>query len=128
MRVLCDSGWMKHRLQDESVSGTRAPTPMEQRSLETPARRPTGGGCSRESPDFGGGVDYHDLDAPRRERLPDGTRESPPRSRQNNTPPEDQNPRGCSLHSMEPLRDWFCKGSGYDVSIRIRSIPMLARE
>ena len=27
-------------LQDESVSGTRAPTPMEQRSLDTPARRP----------------------------------------------------------------------------------------
>ena len=98
-------------LQDESVSGTRAPAPMEQRSLDTPARRPTGGGCSRESPDFGGGVDYHDLDAPRRERLPDGTRETPPRSRQNNTPPEDQNPRGCSLHSMEPLRDWFCRGA-----------------
>ena len=56
-------------LQDESVSGIRAPAPMEQRSLDTPARRPTGGGCSRESPDFGGGVDYHDLDAPRRERL-----------------------------------------------------------
>ena len=98
-------------LQDESVSGTRAPVPMDQRSLDTPARKPTRGGCSRESPEFGGGVDYHDLDASRRERLPDGTRESPPRSRQNNTPPEDQNPRGCSLHSMEPLQDWFCKGA-----------------
>ena len=98
-------------VQDESVSGSRAPVPMKQRGLDTPARRPTGAGCSRESPDFGGGVDYHDLDAPRRERLPDGTRESPLRSRQNNTPPEDQNPRGCSLHSMEPLRDWFCRGA-----------------
>ena len=60
-------------LQDESVSGTRAPIPMDQRSLDTPARRPTRGGCSRESPEFGGGVDYHDLDASRRERFPDGT-------------------------------------------------------
>ena len=56
-------------------------------------------------------MDYHDLDPPRRERLPEGTRESPPRPRLYNTPPEDQNPRGCSLHSMEPLRDWFCKGA-----------------
>ena len=66
---------------------------------------------TRESPEFGGGVDYHDLDPPRRERLPEGTRESPPRPRLHNTPPEDQNPRGCSLHSLEPLRDWFCKGA-----------------
>ena len=27
------------------------------------------------------------------------------------TPPEDQIPKGCSLHSMEPLREWFCKGA-----------------
>ena len=27
------------------------------------------------------------------------------------TPPEDQVPKGCSLHSMEPLREWFCKGA-----------------
>ena len=26
-------------------------------------------------------------------------------------PPEDNNPKGCSLHSMEPLREWFCKGA-----------------
>ena len=32
------------------------------------------------------------------------------------TPPEDQIPRGCSLHSMEPLRDWFCKGA--DMNMR----------
>ena len=62
---------------------------MEQRGLETPARRPTGTGGSRESPDFGGGVDYHDQDIPRRERFP-ASRESPPRIRQNNTPPEDR--------------------------------------
>ena len=27
------------------------------------------------------------------------------------TRPEDQIPKGCSLHSMEPLREWFCKGA-----------------
>ena len=32
--------------------GTRTPTPTGQMGLETPARRPTGAGCSRESPDF----------------------------------------------------------------------------
>ena len=98
-------------LHDERANGTRAPIPTEQRGVSTPTRRHVGGGCSRESPDFGGGVDYHDLETPQRERLPEGTRETPPRSRHNNTPPEDQNPRGCSLHSMEPLRDWFCRGA-----------------
>ena len=46
-----------------------------------------------------------------RERIPDADRYSPPRISQQRTPPEDQIPRGCSLHSMEPLRDWFCKGA-----------------
>ena len=27
------------------------------------------------------------------------------------TPPEDHVPKGCSLLSMEPLREWFCKGA-----------------
>ena len=85
--------------QDESISGRRAPVTAEQTSLETPTRRPAVVGGSRDSPDFGGGVDFHGLDAPRRERLPDGTRETPPRNRQNNTPPEDQIPRGCSLYT-----------------------------
>ena len=99
---------------DPSVAqhaGSRTPSPMERERLETPVRRPTGTGCSRESPDFGAGVDYRDRDESRRERLPDNSHESPPRTRQNCSPPEDQNPRGCSLHSMEPLRDWFCKGA-----------------
>ena len=91
--------------------GTRTPTPTGQRGVETPARRPTGAGCSRESPDFGGGVDYHNREELRTERLPESNQESPPRMRQNHVPPEDQNPKGCSLHSMEPLRDWFCKGA-----------------
>ena len=93
------------------ASEVRTPRRTEQVGVSTPTRGHAEGGCSRESPEFGGGVDYHDLDPPRRERLPEGTRESPPRPRQHNTPPEDQNPRGCSLHSLEPLRDWFCKGA-----------------
>ena len=99
---------------DPSVAqhaGNRTPSPIERERLETPIRRPTGTGCSRESPDFGAGVEYHNHDESRRERLPDNSHESPPRTRQNCSPPEDQNPRGCSLHSMEPLRDWFCKGA-----------------
>ena len=96
---------------DDGAYGLRAPLPTEQRSVSTPIREHARGGCSRESPDFGGGVGYHDLDPPRREQLPDNNRESPPRIRQANTPPEDHNPRGCSLHSMEPLRDWFCRGA-----------------
>ena len=26
-------------------------------------------------------------------------------------PPEDNVPKGCLLHCMEPLREWFCKGA-----------------
>ena len=98
-------------VHEDGASEVRTPRRTEQAGVSTPTRRHAEGGCSRESPEFGGGVDYHDLDPPRRERLPEGTRESPPRYRMHNTPPEDQNPRGCSLHSMEPLRDWFCKGA-----------------
>ena len=98
-------------VHEDSASEVRTPRRTEQAGVTTPTRRHAEGGCSRESPEFGGGVDYHDLDPPRRERLPEGTRESPPRSRLHNIPPEDQNPRGCSLHSLEPLRDWFCKGA-----------------
>ena len=64
----------------------RSPLRNDQIGINTPTRRHTEGECSRESPEFGGGVDYHDLDPPRRERLPEGTRESPPKTRQNNTP------------------------------------------
>ena len=91
--------------------GTRTPTPTGQREVETPLRKPTGSGYARESPDFGGGVDYHNEEESGRERFPERNRESPPRMKHNHVPPEDQNPRGCSLHSMEPLRDWFCKGA-----------------
>ena len=79
---------------------------------------------NRESPDFGGGVDYHVYETMHRERIsvggslsdgrerfPNDERATPPRTNQSKTPPEDQVPKGCSLHSMEPLRDWFCKGA-----------------
>ena len=98
-------------VHEDSVDEARSPLRTGQMGINTTPCRHTEGECSRESPEFGGGVDYHDLDPPRRERLPEGTRESPPRTRQNNTPPEDQKPRGCSLHSLEPLRDWFCRGA-----------------
>ena len=78
----------------------------------------------RRSPDFGGGVGYHDYDSPPRERplvsgnspkvrerIPNVDGTSPPRVSYPRTPPEDQVPKGCSLHSMEPLREWFCKGA-----------------
>ena len=91
--------------------GLVTPTPTEQRGVETPARKPTGVGRSRESPDFGAGVDYHERDEQRREHFPETNQESPPRMRHNYVPPEDHYPRGCSLHSMEPLREWFCKGA-----------------
>ena len=92
-------------VHEDSASEVRTPRRTEQAGVSTPTRRHAEGGCSRESPEFGGGVDYHDLDPPRRERL-----KALANPRLYNTPPEDQNPRGC-LHSMEPLRDWFCKGA-----------------
>ena len=81
-------------------------------------------GTERRSPDFGGGIDYQEHDPTNRERIPLGGRSpdareripnvegsTPPRMSYPRTPPEDQIPKGCSLHSMEPLREWFCKGA-----------------
>ena len=107
---------------EDNVGETRSPLRIEQTGINTPLRRHTEGEYHRESPEFGGGVDYRDIDSPRRERLPEGTRESLPRTRQNNTPPEDQSPRGCSLHSMEPLRDWFCRGADMTSASEFESI------
>ena len=102
---------------------SRTPIATDQRELGSPTRRATGGGYVRESPEFGGDV-YHDREEPTREHIPSGDatssgrepfpnneRMTPPRVNQSRTPPEEQNPKGCSLHSMEPLRDWVCKGA-----------------
>ena len=96
----------------------------ERRERESPVHEATERDRNRESPDFGGGVDYHEHETLQRERIPLGGssnegreripndgRSTPPRTNQPKTPPEDQIPRGCSLHSMEPLREWFCKGA-----------------
>ena len=71
---------------------------------------------ARESPDFGGGANYtghyEEASHHRREHIPENDSPSPPRlSNSHRTPPEDHIPKGCSLHSMEPLREWFCKGA-----------------
>ena len=98
-------------------------SPAQRRERNTLVHETSGRGRDRESPDFGGGVDYHDHESSQRERnpllgnsnegrerVPNAERASPPRTSQRR-PPEDQIPRGCPLHSMEPLRDWFCKGA-----------------
>ena len=43
--------------------------------------------------------------------IPESNRASPRPSTASRVPPEDQVPGGCSLHSMEPLRECFCKGA-----------------
>ena len=110
---------------DEIPSGTQG-SPVLRRERDTLTHETTGRDREKESPDFGGGVDFYDLESPKRERIPldgksnvsegrervpDAEQYSPPRTNQHKTPPEDQIPRGCSLHSIEPLRDWFCKGA-----------------
>ena len=108
---------------DEIPCGTEG-SPAPRRERDALAHETIGRDRNKESPDFGGGVDFYDLESSQRERIslggksnasegrervPDAERYSPPRTNQHKTPPEDQIPRGCSLHSMEPLRDWFCK-------------------
>ena len=76
---------------------------------------------SRGSPHFGGGVNYQDTDVHLRGHIPENHQDVasnrghiPERNRatsHSRVPQEDQVPRGCSLHSMEPLREWFCKGA-----------------
>ena len=96
----------------------------QHRERDIPVCETIGRDTERRSPDFGGGVDYQEHDSPSRERIPLGgnspdVRErvpnvegsTPPRMSYPRTPPEDPIPRGCSLHSMEPLREWFCKGA-----------------
>ena len=65
------------------------------------------------SPDFGGGVGVHDDDTYHRGPIPENAR-SPTRDAHTHTPqipPENNIRKGCSLQSMEPLREWLCKGA-----------------
>ena len=102
---------------DEVPFSTSEESPSQRRERDVPV-------TERRSPDFGGGVDYQEQESTRRERIPLGGNSNderervpniegstPPRMNYPRTPPEDQIPRGCSLHPMEPLREWFCKGA-----------------
>ena len=66
---------------------------------------------SRGSPDFGGGVEYHNNDTHYKGHIPESIRAPVRTPVTPRIPPEDNVPKGCSLHSMEPLREWFCKGA-----------------
>ena len=93
-------------------------------SEDSPSGETNGRDAEKGSPDFGGGADYQEQDFPTRERILLGGNShdakerlhhvekfTPAKTNYPKTPPEDQVSRGCSLHSMEPLREWFCKGA-----------------
>ena len=99
-------------------------SPSQHRERDNPIGETSGRDAEKGSPDFGGGVDYQEQDFPTRERillggnlhddrerLPHVEKSTPPKANYPKAPPEDQVSRGCSLHSMEPLREWFCKGA-----------------
>ena len=109
---------------DEVPLNASEESPNQHRERDNPIGEANGRDAERRSPDFGGGVDYQEHDSTTRERIPLGgsshdarervphvERPTPPRMSYPKTPPEDQIPKGCSLHSMEPLREWFCKGA-----------------
>ena len=88
-------------------------SPSQNRERDIPIGDTNGRDAEKGSPDFGGGVGYQDLlggnSHDDRERLPHVEKSTPPKMNYPKTPPEDQVSRGCSLHSVEPLREWFCK-------------------
>ena len=109
---------------DEVPLSTLEEGPSQRRERDDLPSETNGRDPERRSPDFGGGTGYQEHDPTHRERVPlrgnsPDAREriphvegsTPPRVSYPRTPPEDQVPKGCSLHSMEPLREWFCKGA-----------------
>ena len=123
---------------DEVPFSAAEESPSQRRERDVLVSETIGRDPERGGPDFGGGVDYHEHEASHRERIPLGgipndgrervpnvERSLPPRTNCPRTPPEDQIPRGCSLHSMEPLRDWFCKGADMTFSRHQRPQPYM---
>ena len=53
----------------------------------------------------------HDDDTYHRGPTPENAQSPTRASHTPQIPPEDNNPKRCSLQSMEPLREWFCKGA-----------------
>ena len=118
-----DGGYANPRASARHVN--RAPMTPDRRARVSPAQEALDRNRSRGSPDFGGGVGSYEDDGHHRGHIPEGDRDSvhhrehvpensrpsPPRPNQSRTPPEEQVPRGCSLRSMEPLREWFCRGA-----------------
>ena len=109
---------------DEVPLSTSEEGPSQRRERNNPICEATGRDTERRSPDFGGGVDYQEFDSPNSERpplvgsspdvgerVPNGEGFVPTRVSYPRTPPEDQVPKRCSLHSVEPLREWFCKAA-----------------
>ena len=111
---------------DEVPLSTSEEGLSQRRERNNPVCETTGRDTERQSPDFGGGVDYQEHDSSNRvraplggsspdakERIPNIEGSTPPRVSYPRTPPEDQVPKewNSSLHSMEPLREWLCKGA-----------------
>ena len=115
---MCDFGLMKLQVAPKAVGvmvmksipiplqvlddASRAPMTPERRDKVSPEQETLDRNRSRGSPDFGGGVDYHEDDGHYRGHIPEGDRDSarhrehilennrpsPPRHHQSRTPPE----------------------------------------
>ena len=107
---------------DEVPFSTSEESPSQRRERDVPVCETSGRDTERRSPDLGGGVDYQEHQSTRRERIrlggnsnddrervPNVEGSTPPRMSYPRTPPEDQIPRGCSVHSMEPYESGSAK-------------------
>ena len=94
-----------------SARSSHAPASPERRDRPPPDQGSQDRTYGQGSPDFGGGVGYIDDDIYRKGPIPENTGSTNRATPTPRIPPEDNVPRGCSLQSMEPLREWFCKGA-----------------
>ena len=90
--------------------GERAPPSLERRERPPHDQLGQDRGFGYGSPDFGGGVHF-DEETCERGHIPGHERSQHRTPQTPRIPQEDNVPKGCSLHSMEPLREWFCKGA-----------------